>query len=146
MELPQTESASVNQAQTSHEQVPEREQGFRSEVLEPMEELLTLLETVTLAIKTPAEAEALKSEFPLFTKSINELKRALKNNDSDKATTPAGKKIVKAFGKVIAIAGKHEVSELDAKTINSACRTYVSKLNARLSEAGNSKKERFSFK
>lgn len=146
MDTQNTEHRPQPVEQKNNETKPERTPAFRSEALEAIEELLTVIESATMNVRSPAEAEALRNELPVINKNMSDLKRALKTSEANKAVTPLGKKIDKAFKKLISVAAKHDVNEEDAKQINSATRNYLTKLNSRIEEASSEKKEHFSFK
>ncbi len=123
-----------------------RAPSFREEVLPAMQELLETLEKAALSIKNPSDAESMTQEMKGVAKHVSTLTKSLKSSKTNAPSTPQGKKIKKAFGKVISISAKHEVNEEDAKQVISAVKQYTAKITARANEHLNKDRDKFSFK
>lgn len=119
--------------------------SFRQEVLPAMEELLEVLEKAAMSIKSESDALAMSEELVGIGKHVSNLNKSLKSNKTTAPQTPQGKKIKKAFGKVISISAKHEVTEDDAKKMISAIKQYTAKITSRTNEHLNKEKDRFTF-
>lgn len=122
-----------------------RAPSFRQEVLPAMEELLEVLEKAAMSIKNEADAESMTKELTGIGKHVSNLNKSLKSNKTNSPQTPQGKKIQKAFGKVISISAKHEVAEEDAKKMIGAIKQYTAKIASRTNEHLNKEKDRFTF-